>query len=184
MAEPRDLALLDLIDAFERERFSASVWRVCREGLDPSLGAPSLSRWCNGQFDVLYTSFERDGALAEIHALLSLQPVFPSKIISRAHRLSISVTKSLRLADLPTLARLGVDVSQYGERDYAKTQAIADAAWFLDFDGIVAPSARWPCLNAILFPERLTDKAIIHELKEPDPIDWAKWRKSVPPKSR
>lgn len=75
----RDLELLDAVDSFRREAFDADVWRLVRTGRDPTLGSPSRSRWCNGMFDVLYTSFERDGALAEIYALLSLQPVFPSK---------------------------------------------------------------------------------------------------------
>ena len=178
---PRDLGLLDLIENFQREAYRADVWRICRDGRDPTQGDPSLSRWCNGQFDVLYTSFERDGALAEIHALLTLQPIFPSKIISRAHRLSISVTRSLRLADLATLSRLGVDTAHYGERDYTKTQAIADAAYFLDFDGIVAPSARWSCLNAMLFTERLADKSIIIDSTEPEPINWSAWRSTNRP---
>ena len=178
---PRDLALLDIIENFQREAYRADVWRICRDGRDPTQGAPSLSRWCNGQFDVLYTSFERDGALAESNGLLTLQPVFPSKIVSRAHRLAISVTRSLRLADLATLARLGVDTAHYGERDYRKTQAIADAAWFLDFDGIVAPSARWSCLNAMLFTERVTEKASIIEKTEPEPINWAAWQQTKRP---
>jgi hypothetical protein len=181
MAKPRDLALLDLIDAFRCEAFSAEVWRVCREGRDPIQGAPSISRWCNGAFDILYTSFERDGALAEVHSLLSSQPVFPSKVVSHAHRLSITVQRSLRLADLATLAQLGVDTAKYGERDYAQTQAIADAAWFLDFDGIVAPSARWPCLNAMLFTERLSNKAIMIEESEPTAISWQNWRANARP---
>lgn len=176
MTPARNLALLDLVDAFKQEAFSTKVWRICGDGRNPVHGARSLSRWCNGTFDVLYTSFERDGALAEIYSLLSLQPVFPSKFASRLHRLSITVKRSLRLADLPTLARLGVNTHHYGDRDYTKTQAIADAAWFLEFDGIIAPSARWSCLNAVLFTDRIAENARIHEMTEPQPIDWARWR--------
>ena len=97
----RDLQLLDAVDAFRREPVGAEVWRVVRDGRDPVLGSPSLSRWGNGTFDVLYTSFERDGALAEIHSLLSLQPVFPSRLRWRAHKLRVSCAQSIRLADPP-----------------------------------------------------------------------------------
>ncbi len=104
MAEPprpaRDLQLLDAVDAFRREPLDAEVWRVVRDGRDPVLGSPSLSRWCNGTFDVLYASLERDGAVAEIHSLLSLQPVFPSRTRWFAHRLKVSCRQTLRLADL------------------------------------------------------------------------------------
>lgn len=175
----RDLALLDAVDAFARESVDARVWRLVRSDRDPTLGAPSRSRWCNGAFDVLYTSFERDGAFAEIHALLSLQPVFPSKDHWFASKLQIKATQTLRLADLPTLSRLGVDTAHYAERDYARTQEIADAAFFLGFDGLIAPSARWSCLNLILFTERIPPGQIDVLEKSDSPVRWDEWRKRV-----
>jgi hypothetical protein len=168
---------LDAIDAFKREPFSQPVWRVAREGRDPILGAPSMSRWCNGTFDVLYTSLEREGAIAEIHALLSMQPVFPSKIRFYVHRITVSAHRTLRLADLPTLSKLGVDVSRYREREYSGTQPIADAAYFLGFDGLIAPSARWECLNAVLFTDRISPSEIQAAETEAEPVDWNAWRK-------
>ncbi len=177
----RDLDLLDAIDAFKREPFEADVWRVTREGRDPVSGSPSQSRWCNGTFDVLYTSLEADGAIAEIHALLSLQPVFPSKMRWFAHRLKVSATRTLKLADLPVLGRLGIDVPRYGERDYRRTQEIADAAYFLGFDGLIAPSARWDCLNFVLFTDRLPSGQVTIVETVSDPIDWRAWRKQGGP---
>jgi RES domain-containing protein len=184
MSDPRrarDLGLLDAVDAFKREPFVGPVWRVCREGRDPTLGAPSISRWCNGAFDVLYTSSTRDGALSEVHALLSLQPVFPSRLTAYAHRLTVDAQAALHLADLPTLAALGVDVGRYKEREYQRTQEIADAAYFLGFQGVVAPSARSAGLNAIFFTDRLAPGEIVIEESETQPIDWAAWRSSRRP---
>ena len=155
LRKARDLALLDAIDALPREPFEGRVWRVVREGRDPVLGGPSQSRWCTGEFDVLYTSLDRDGAIAEIHALLSLQPVFPSKMRWECHALEVKTLKTLRLADLPTLEKLGVDASAYRQRRYEQTQNIADAAFFLGFDAVAAPSARWNCHNLMLFTDRL-----------------------------
>ena len=177
MREARDLRLLDAVDAFPREPLHAEVWRVVREGREPALGAPSLSRWCNGTFDVLYTSLERDGAIAEIHALLSSQPVFPSKIRWFAYRLKVSAEYSLKLADLATLARLGVDTARYTDRDYSRTQPIADAAYFLGFDGLIAPNARWSCLNLVLFTSRLAPQQIEISGSDERPIEWERWRR-------
>ena len=173
----RDLALLDAVDAFPREPLSAEVWRVVPEGRDPALGRASLSRWCNGTFDVLYTSLERDGAIGEIYALLSLQPVFPSKPRWFAHKLRVSATQTLKLADLSTLARLGIDTDRYADRDYRRTQPIADAAYFLGFDGLIAPSARYRCLNLALFTERLAPQQIEAVSHDAHPVDWDAWRK-------
>jgi hypothetical protein len=173
----RDLQLLDAVDAFAREPLDAEVWRVVREGRDPVLGAPSLSRWCNGTFDVLYTSLERDGAIAEIHALLSLQPVFPSRIRWFAHKLKVSCAQALRFADLPSLARLEVDTDHYSDREYSRTQPIADAAYFLGFDGLIAPSARRRCANLVLFTGCVAPHQIEISASESLPIAWDKWRK-------
>ena len=175
----RDLGLLDAIDAFGREALDAEVWRVVRSGRDPALGGPSRSRWCNGSFDVLYTSFERDGAIAEINALLSLQPVFPSKDRWVVNKLKVSAAQTLRLAELPALARLNVDTARYRERDYRRTQEIADAAYFLGFDGLIAPSARWSCLNLVLFTDRIPPGQI-EVVEAPDaPVQWEEWRKRL-----
>lgn len=173
----RDLGLLDALDVFRREALDVDVWRLVRAGRDPALGSPSRSRWCNATFDVLYTSFERDGAIAEIHALLSLQPVFPSRDRWFAHKLKVVAAQTLRLADLKTLAKLGVDAARYKEREYDRTQEIADAAFFLGFDGLIAPSARWTCLNFVLFTDRIPPDQI-QVVETPDaPFSWEEWRK-------
>ncbi len=175
--EARDLQLLDAVDAFPRETLDVQVWRVVREGRDPTLGAASVSRWCNGTFDVLYASLERDGALAEIHALLSLQPVFPSRIRWFAHKLKVSCAQAIRFADLLALSRLGVDADRYSGREYSRTQPIADAAYFLGFDALLAPSARWRCPNLALFTSRIAPEHIELATTEPAPIEWDEWRK-------
>lgn len=91
--------------------------------------------------------------------------------------MAIDAKAALRLADLPTLASLDVDIERYRERDYTKTQAIADAACFLGFDGLVAPSARWDCLNAVLFTDRIAPGAITLSETEDECIDWGAWRR-------
>ena len=150
----RDLRLLDALDALERTQFEGAAWRAVREGRDPAQGHPSAGRWDPGTFDVLYTALEPDGAMAEIHFHLSRQPVFPSKIRYHLHELAIRTGRTLRLADMRTLVSLGVDDSRYQEILYARTQEIGDAAHFLGFDGVLAPSARWPCTNLVLFTDR------------------------------
>ena len=133
----RDLGLLDHVDAYPRRPYTGVLWQVAREGRDALQASRSISSWCNGQFDVLYAGLERDGAVAKVYTLLGLQPVFPSKVTFQLHRLQVSVQQSLHVTDLPTLGQLGVDVDRYQERDYARTQDIADAAYFLGFDGLL-----------------------------------------------
>src|SRR5271168_4163692 len=96
---PRDPALLDALDAFDRVRWTGETWRVVRRGRDPLQGSASGGRWDPTLFDVLYTSLEEDGAVAEVHFHLSRQPVFPSKIKYGLHRIRAKTSKTLRLKD-------------------------------------------------------------------------------------
>lgn len=181
----RDHSLLDLVDSFERESFSQSAWRVVREGRDPLQGGRSPSRWCIGAFDVVYTSLERDGALAEVYELLSIQPVWPSKIKTFVHRIAIRAPNILRLPDLDALERLGVDIARFREREYSRTQEIADAAYFLGFSGLIVPNARWQCCNLVLFTDRIPPEDIQIEESEGNPTDLRTWRAGVvDPKGR
>jgi len=170
----RDLALLDALDAHAGVSFEGDVWRIVREGRDVLQGYPAGARLDPGTFDVLYTSLERDGALAEIHFHLTRQPVFPSRLRSVLHRIAVRTERTLRLADLAAVERLGVSREAYAGLSYERTQEIGDAAAFLGFDGILAPSARWPCQNLVLFPDRLrpNDLAVRHS----EPVDWQAWR--------
>ena len=83
----------------------------------------------------------------------------------------------MNLADPAILGKLGVDVSRYRDRDYSQTQPIADAAYFLGFDGLIAPSARWQCANAVLFTDRLAPGDIEIARSDEAPVDWEDWRK-------
>jgi hypothetical protein len=144
-----------------------------REGRDPIQGHASAGRWDPGVFDVLYTALEPDGALAEIHFHLSRQPVFPSTIRWRLHEIEVRSRKTLRLADMRALARLGVEEARYSEVLYDRTQEIGDAAHFLGFDGVLAPNARWPCLNLTLFTDRFAPDDLSSIRSKP--VDVAAW---------
>ena len=66
---------------------------------------------------------------------------------------------------------------RYGERDYERTQAIGDAAYFLGFDGLLVPSARWDCQNLVVFTDQLTPADMAVE--ESAVVDWSAWRKEA-----
>jgi hypothetical protein len=169
-----DRAILDALEALDPAPFSGKVWRVTRKGREPVRGAAAEGRWgASGEFEVLYTSLERDGALAEIGYRLSLEPVWPSRIEHEIHAISVEADRVLRFADIASLAPFGVDVARYRTFDYAATQAMAAAANFLEFHGLIVPNARFDCTNLVLFVEQ----APIVTLIETQPVNWDRWRK-------
>ena len=72
---------------------------------------------------------------------------------------------------------LGVEPARYREILYGPTQAIADAAYFLGFDSIIAPNARWACNNLIVFSDQIVPENL--EVIESSKVDWAEWRKKL-----
>lgn len=78
----------------------------------------------------------------------------------------------LRFADLAGLAPFGIDTARYRTFDYAATQALAAAAHFLEFDGLIVPNARFACANLVVFTERAPGLTLI----ETRPVDWVEWR--------
>src|SRR5260370_16317915 len=149
--KPRAPALLDALEAFDRVRYTGDTWRVVRDGRDPLQGSASGGRWDPTLFDVLYTSLEPDGAVAEVHFHLSRQPVFPSWIRYGLHRIRVRTEKTLRLIDLDGMIPLGVDPSRSREILYEPTPSISDPAYFLVFYSIIAPHPPYSYTNLILF---------------------------------
>lgn len=171
-----DRAILDALEGLEPETFSGEVWRVTAEGRDPLRGSTAEGRWSPpGEFEVLYTSLERDGALHEIAYRLSLEPVWPSRVRHEIHRIRATTGRTLRFANVDALAPLGVDVRRYASFDYTATQAIAAGAQFLEFDSLIVPSARSPALHMVVFLENvLAPDALV--LMESGAVDWGAWR--------
>ena len=170
----RDPDLLDALDAHTGVSYEGDVWRIVREEQNVLQGYAAGARWDPGTFEVLYTSLERVGALEEIYFHLSRQPVFPSRLRSVLHRIAVRTRRTLRLANMSALEDLGIPVESYGDLNYGRTQEIGDAAAFLGFDGIIAPSARWNCNNLILFSDRFSPEDLM--VLESEPVDWTAWR--------
>ncbi len=190
MIAPGGVRDSDLIDALEEGRvepFEGTVWRVVREGKDPCLCGSSGGRWDDRTFDVLYTSAERDGAIAEMYFHLSRgQPVIPSKVRYKVFELSITLSRLLMLQTLDELEKLGLDVRTFGQlsydnrlSEYPRTQDIAETAHFLDYDGILIPNARWNCANIVVFCDQLPSGAL-EVAKDHGLIDWPNWNSKPP----
>lgn len=183
---PRDRALIDALERLETTSFEGTVWRITRDGRDPMLFYGGGNRWDDGTFDVLYTSFSRDGALAEMRFHLSRgQPLIPSKIKYRLHELRIRIADVLDLTDPALLSEIGIDMGTFGrmpyldrEGEYEACQRVAEAVHFLgsedagDPSAIRVPSARSPDENLVLFSDYVEPDDVEH-VKDYGIIDWS-----------
>jgi RES domain-containing protein len=176
LSRKHDRELLDALEAHPSEAFCGEVWRITTKGRDPLRSSTAGGRWSPpGEFEVLYTSLAREGAIAENGYRLSLEPVWPSRIEHELHRITARTKKSARFADIGGLSTVGVDIRRHPTFDYSVTQAIAAAAFFLDFDGLIVPSARSAELNLVIFTEKL-DLSERLTVEASEPVDWSAWR--------
>ena len=53
---------------------------------------------------------------------------------------------------------------------------------FLDMDGLIVPSARWPCASLVLFLDRLADLESLSVVEQRD-VNWPAWRERQVPKN-
>jgi RES domain len=177
-----DQGLVDQLSGLATEKFSGEVFRATGVSTDPLAFSVNGGRWAPPARDgadvpVLYTSLARDGALAEVVSYLTLLTPLPLSRPLKVSRLSVSTSKTLRLARV-SLEGLGVDMARYGERDYPLTQSIGAALAFLGLDGLVAPSARWPCDNLMIYQSNhmlLTERL---EVIEEEQVDWGTWART------
>ena len=166
--------------------FVGSVWRVTWASRDPLIGGTGGGRWHPpNDFEALYTSTVADGALAEIYFHLSKAPVF-STSHTKLHEIDVRTDRTLVFDDIEALENIGVDregfsrgdYARTSRGDYARTREIGSAARFLDFDGLIVPSARWPCTNLVLLMDRLADLESLAVVRE-SAINWPAWREKT-----
>ena len=170
-----DPALLDALDNSESASFGGDVWRVTWAERHPLAGNSGGGRWSpDGVFEAIYTSLEADGACAEAYHHLSRAPVLPSSemVLNQIH---VNLKNVLQL-DIEQLRQIGISEPLAHRINYGISQQIGAAAHLLGFEALIVPSARWDCLNLVLFADRLDMGAQSETLKS-TPIDWPAWRK-------
>lgn len=179
MKARRDNKLIDALEAIEPVQFEGSVWRLVRDGRDPLQCSASGGRWDDGSFDVLYTSMTEVGALEEMRFHLSRgQPVMPSKVKYRMFEIGLTLGRALQFLDLQALGSVGLKTKKFGRLsyeqkndEYPRTQEIGEVAHFLDFDGLIVPSARSDAQNVVVFSDKVRSLPE-STLKDHDIVDW------------
>lgn len=182
----RDNRLLDAVELLPVEPYAGTVWRIVGDGRDPLRCSRAGGRWDDRTFDVLYTATAADGAAEEMYFHLNRgQPVFPSLLRYRLFELEVTINECVQIKILEELAALGPAVASFGrlsyvdrEKEYPRTQEIAEAANFHERHGLLVPSARSKHPNVVVFCER-AGIAAVDVVKDHGIFDWSAWRKRL-----
>lgn len=170
-----DRELLDLLEHVPAKEIETPVWRVAwrsRHVLDVGGGG----RWNPpGRFDAVYTSLEANGAMAEVYHYLSRAPVL-SSAEKMLYRIDVRTNRTAVLTDPELLVRLGLDSGQFQNVNPTLCQQIGSAAHLLEHDSLLVPSARWNCMNLVIFPDYLPIDSLVPD--EGKPVNWPAWREA------
>jgi hypothetical protein len=123
---------------------------------------------------VLYTSLEREGALAELSFFWGTMTPLPSKPMV-VHAIKVETRKTIRLTRKDFIP-LGINEDKFQDTSYARTQMIGDAAGFLGCDGLIAPCARWNCDNLVIFSDNHAMDLPMN-VESSEVVDWQLWAK-------
>ena len=176
-----------MLEQLDSQPFVGNAWRVVGSRRDPMRGSTANGRWgAPGEFEVLYTACDREGALAEIGYRMSLEPIWPGKINHELHRVEVALDRVLDLTDFSLLAKFGIHEESFAGHRYDAEQAVSAAARFLEFQAIRVPNARYLGNNLVVYPDLVGAlNGLTHVGSEP--VDWNVWRsvnRSRPSRSR
>lgn len=168
-----DPGLIEHLSNLKAISFDGVVYRATRNNLDPLAPSSNGGRWMpKDEMSVLYTSLSEDGAVSELvyhWGKLNPRPSKPANL----SKIKVCLSQSLRVLQTD-LKSLGIESDDYHLTNYQKMQEIGHATAFLEFHGLIVPSARWECENLIVFMDNISYNEQI-ELIEERELDWIKW---------
>ncbi|MGH8765661.1 MAG: RES family NAD+ phosphorylase [Burkholderiales bacterium] len=155
-----------------------TFYRATLLGRDPATASYYGGRWMPPDaVAVLYMSFSREGALAEMAFRLGLNTPIP-RISINVHRLKVYSPNGLALSK-KNLTDLEVDFSKYQDLYYSWTEKIGLAAFQIGATAIQVPSARWSTENLIAIDD--TTGSTTLELLDSEVVDWIAWAQEHAP---
>lgn len=169
----RDPDLLAHLEDCGEGPFEDAVHRVVWADRSPVRGSSGArGRWSSpdSQFEILNTSFMPEGASAEFEAFWSLFEQRPDRRALN-WKLRVRLQRVVEL-DFGALEALRVAQSDYGGREYSRTQEISDAVNYLGYDGLIVPSARYECRNLIIYIQNLAGDSVVEE-DESEVFEWS-----------
>jgi len=133
--------LLDILQAAAVSSWDGTVYRHMFASLPPTRANTGGARWNEPNSAAIYTSCERETALAEAEYYISLQPLRP-----RARRtlftIHVSLSNFLDLTAARLLAQLGITDDILAGIDQGPCRTIGSAVNWLGHAGLLVPSAR------------------------------------------
>jgi RES domain-containing protein len=149
-------AMLDLLQSAVGSAWKGTVYRHMFGSHRPARANTTGARWNEPPLEAIYTSCERETALAEAEYYLAAYPVRP-KAKRVLYTIRVSLQSVLDLTAPGLLDRLGITPAILQADDHSPCRLIGNAANWLGHDGLLVPSARRPSgMNLVIYQQDLS----------------------------
>lgn len=151
--------MLDILQSAVVSAWNGTVYRHMFGSHSPARTNTEGARWNAPGLAAIYTSCERETALAEAEYSISMQPLRP-----RAKRTLFTIHVSLKsvidLTAADLLPRLGIADDVLSNLDHSPCRTIGAAVNWLGHDGLLVPSSRRRSgTNLVIFQQDLATSA-------------------------
>ena len=155
--------LLDALENLGPYPFHDTVWRHMFNDYPPDLANTRGARWNPAGVAAVYTSLERDVALAEAQYAIDSQPLRPRAKRRVMYELDLSLTAVVDLRG-DGLRQVGLTTSDLRADDHAACQEVGAAVAWLGWDGLIVPSARADGGNVVVLVDAMAADAILEQV--------------------
>jgi RES domain-containing protein len=150
MIYPPDM--LDILQSAAVSAWSGTVYRHMFGLNEPTHANTHGARWNDTGLAAIYTSCERETALAEAEYYISLQPLRP-RATRTLYTVRVSLKNVIDLTAPDLLPQLGITDAARASPDHASCRTIAAAVNWLGHDGLLVPSARRRGTNLVIYQQ-------------------------------
>jgi RES domain-containing protein len=133
--------MLDILQSATASEWKGTVYRHMFGSHSPNRSNSEGARWNGPGLLAIYTSCERETALAEADYYISLQPLRP-KAKRTLFTIRVSLKSVIDLTQASLLLRLGITDDVLSSLDQVRCRTIGAAVNWLGHDGLLVPSAR------------------------------------------
>lgn len=133
--------MLDILQTAVVSEWNGTVYRHMFGAHPPVRSNTTGARWNEPPLAAIYTSCERETALAEAEYYIGLQPLRP-KARRMLYTIRVSLQNVIDLNSAGLLSRLGITDDILAAPDHTPCRHIAAAVGWLGHRGLLVPSAR------------------------------------------
>jgi len=145
--------MLDALQTAVLPAWNGTVYRHMFGSNPPARSNTSGARWNDPPVAAIYTSCERETALAEAEYYISLQPLRP-RAKRTLYTIVVSLGSVIDLTAPSALTLLGITTDVLRNDDQSRCRLIGSAVNWLGHDGLLVPSARRDSgTNLVIFRE-------------------------------